>query len=233
MPKAKSRLAHNKSKKKVTFIEFGLIPRRKSGYVQKKSGVSAFAVLGLTILVCASLKTIPVLAKEPKEFQSPLVAIKEQNPVREVQSPVLAQPNEVSEPFPQASAQPLDRLEEISLDIASAVNEFIPEKRRSESLMIMHCLAHREAGHGASNAHGDNGKAGGPFQYWEDTWIRMRNAMIKEGVTTEISTRYDFKEAARTTAYAMSKGWAREWGPIFRDSKGSDFATCQTPSWYK
>lgn len=111
--------------------------------------------------------------------------------------------------------------------IDQAVNEFLPN-HKSESLMIMHCLAHRESGHGASNAHGDNGLAGGPFQFHEATWERMRKQMGEP-----FSTRYDFKEAARTTAWAIANGRALEWGPILRASKGSNYASCQVPSWYR
>lgn len=119
----------------------------------------------------------------------------------------------------------------ISYIIEDSVDEFLPN-HKSESLMIMHCLAHRESGHGASNAHGDNGMAGGPFQFWEDTWIRMRNQMIKQGYADEIGSRYDLKESIRTTTWAIKNGNAKEWGPILRDSNGSDYASCQTPSWY-
>lgn len=122
--------------------------------------------------------------------------------------------------------------ENIDTYIGDAVDEFLP-KHKSEARMIMHCLAHRENGHGANpNAHGDNGLAGGPFQFHQATWDRMRGQMMKKGLATEIGSRYDFKEAARTTAWAISNGNGLEWGPVLRDSKGSDFATCQTPSWY-
>lgn len=119
----------------------------------------------------------------------------------------------------------------ISSLIDDAVNEFLPD-HKSESLMIMHCLAHRESGHGASNAHGDNGMAGGPFQFWEDTWNRMRKQMIKQGAATEIGSRYDLKEAVRTTAWAIKEGRALEWGPLKRNSEDNHFADCQFPSWY-
>lgn len=120
-----------------------------------------------------------------------------------------------------------------SVEIDKAVQEFLPA-RYSEALMIMHCLAHRENGHGGNpDAHGDNGLAGGPFQFHQATWNRMRGQMIKAGYATELGSRYDFKESARTTAWALANGRAKEWGPILRDSKGSDFATCQTPSWSK
>lgn len=121
---------------------------------------------------------------------------------------------------------------EISVFIDQAVQEFLPT-HYSESMMIMHCLAHRENGHASNlDAHGDNGKAGGAFQFWESTWIRMRKAMIADGVAEELGSRYDVKEAARTTAYAISKGWGKEWGPIYRKARGEERATCQVPSWY-
>jgi len=149
--------------------------------------------------------------------------------------------NPVAEAGERESSNPPDEVQtssvrefpevEKSIMIANAVEEFLPE-HRSEALMIMHCLAHRENGHGASDAHGDNGKAGGPFQFWEKTWVRMRKHMMKDEHTDEIGSRYDFNESARTTAYAISKGWSYEWGPIYRASQGSNFATCQVPSWY-
>ena len=61
----------------------------------------------------------------------------------------------------------------------------------------------------------------------------MRKQMIANGLATDISDPLNIKEATRTTAWAIANGRALEWGPILRDSKGSDFATCQKPSWYK
>ena len=111
------------------------------------------------------------------------------------------------------------------------LSEFLPE-HKSESLMIMHCLAHRESGHASSDKCGDSGLACGPMQFHEDTWIRMRKQMIKQGKATEIGSRLDLKESIKTTAWAINNGNAREWGAIYRKSNGSDYATCQVPSWY-
>lgn len=127
----------------------------------------------------------------------------------------------------------IDKNQNVDTWIGNAVDEFLPD-HASEARMIMHCLAHRENGHGANPAaHGDGGLAGGAFQFHQSTWEGMRAAMIKEGVAGDVGSRYDFKEAARTTAWAIAHGRALEWGPILRDTKGSDFATCQTPSWYR
>lgn len=120
----------------------------------------------------------------------------------------------------------------MSVYISQAVQEFLP-KYKSESLMIMHCLAHRENGHAANRHCGDSGKACGPFQFHQPTWEGYRKLMIKAGLATEIGDRYDKKESARTTAWAISTNRAYAWGPILRDSEGSNYAACQTPSWYR
>jgi len=124
------------------------------------------------------------------------------------------------------------KVDDMSVYISEAVQEFLP-KHKSESLMIMHCLAHRENGHAANRNCGDSGKACGPYQFHQPTWEGYRKLMIKEGKATEIGNRYDKKESARTTAWAISTNRAYAWGPILRDSNGSDYAVCQVPSWYK
>lgn len=122
--------------------------------------------------------------------------------------------------------------DDMSVYISQAVQEFLPT-HKSEGLMIMHCLAHRENGHAANRNCGDQGAACGPFQFHQGTFEGYRKLMIKEGLATEVSDRYNKLESARTTAWAIANGRALAWGPILRDSKGSDFATCQKPSWYK
>jgi len=95
------------------------------------------------------------------------------------------------------------KVDDMSVYISEAVQEFLP-KHKSESLMIMHCLAHRENGHAANRNCGDSGKACGPYQFHQPTWEGYRKLMIKEGKATEIGNRYDKKESARTTAWAIS-----------------------------
>lgn len=145
----------------------------------------------------------------------------------------LAHAQEVVVPAPTMSPTPVKVYEpdDMSIYISEAVQEFLPT-HKSESLMIMHCLAHRENGHAANRNCGDSGDSCGPFQYKQETWNRMRKLMIKDGFATEIGDRYDKKESTRTTAWAINNGNAKEWGPIMRDAKGSDFASCQVPSWY-
>lgn len=157
----------------------------------------------------------------------------------------LIQPSELVSPLPvQATTQILEVEKEVVIDknqnidtwIGEAVDEFLP-KRKSEARMIMHCLAFREAHHGElgkpEDKHGDGGLAGGPFQFHEATWNRMRNQMIQKGLAEGIGSRYDFKESARTTAWALANGRASEWGPIYRALKGINKNTCPIPSWHK
>lgn len=137
-------------------------------------------------------------------------------------------------PAVQAPKVELDNVQKLDLLIGSSVDEFFTDRsQRSEMRMIMHCLAHRENGHAANRNCGDSGLACGPFQFHPETWTRMRSRMVQGGVATEIGDRYDLKESTRTTVWAIKNGRGLEWGPILRDSKGSDFAACQKPSFYK
>lgn len=80
----------------------------------------------------------------------------------------------------------------------------------------LHCLLYYESKHGYATGRGDNGMAAGIFQFWEDTWIRMRKQMIKQGVAETISDRYDNRAAAFTAAWAITNGRGNEWGPLLR-----------------
>jgi hypothetical protein len=185
-----------------------------------KNGSDRFIPIAICIgmaLGCASLPKLYQLVS-PKIVLAPVVAASEG--VTQVNAEAAA----VAGQTPSADTP--------SILIEKAVDEFLSE-HKSESLMIMHCLAHREARHGESKAMGDNGLAGGPFQFHEATWIRMRKQMIDSGLSHEVGSRFDFKESARTTAWAIKNGRALEWGPILRASKGSSYASCSKPSWYK
>ncbi len=115
------------------------------------------------------------------------------------------------------------------------VDRYFTGYERSEMYMIMQCLLHRESGHsdGDKAGKGDGGLAGGTLQFHQATWNRMRGQMLKAGEITEIGNRYNTEQSVHTTVWAINNGNALEWGPILRDSKGSDFAACQTPSWYE
>lgn len=185
-----------------------------------KNGADRFIPIAVMLgmaLGCAAIPKVYQLVS-PQIVFAPIVAASEG--VTQVNAEVAA----VAGQTPSADTP--------SILIEQAVDEFLPT-HKSESLMIMHCLAHREARHGESKAMGDNGLAGGPFQFHEATWTRMRKQMIGSGLSHEVGSRFDFKESARTTAWAIKNGRALEWGPILRSSKGSTFAACPKPSWYK
>lgn len=80
----------------------------------------------------------------------------------------------------------------------------------------LHCLYWKESRNGQSNDMGDGGKAGGPYQFHQATWVRMRDQMIDKGLITEIGNRFDPKQAIQTTAWALANGRELEWGPVKR-----------------
>jgi hypothetical protein len=122
---------------------------------------------------------------------------------------------------------------DVDVFVGEAVDEFFPDpSRQSEVRMILHCLLNRETKHDVSKGHGDGGLAGGSLQYHEATWQGYRTRMMKAGVATEISTRYDLKEAIRITVWAIKNKRATAWGPILRTTQGRTDATCPAPSWY-
>lgn len=88
--------------------------------------------------------------------------------------------------------------------------------RYSELKAVLHCLLYFESKHTAADGHGDNGKAGGPFQFWEDTYNGYRRIMIKAELTDHIGSRYDLEDATETTAWALTDGRGKAWGPILR-----------------
>lgn len=85
---------------------------------------------------------------------------------------------------------------------------------------VLHCLLNIESVHGNNDGHGDNGMAGGPLQFWEETYIGYRKLMIKEGLVTEIGSRYNLENAIETTAWALVSGRGKAWGPILRWENG-------------
>lgn len=130
-----------------------------------------------------------------------------------------------------------DELMQASVWTAEAVEEFIDTPyKQSEALMIMHCLLHMESGHTPlqeDDTHGDGGRAGGSLQFHQGTWDGFRKIMVDQGLAEEIGSRYDMKEAIRTTVWAIADGRANNWGPILRKANGSDHRTCPVPSWSK
>jgi hypothetical protein len=82
--------------------------------------------------------------------------------------------------------------------------------------VALHFLLLKEQNYGGSNNCGDSGKACGPLQFHEPTYIAYRNIMIKKGFVMEIGSRLDMENAIETTAWAISDGREIAWGPIAR-----------------
>ena len=87
---------------------------------------------------------------------------------------------------------------------------------KSKMRARMQCLLFKEAVHNNSKGHGDHGMAGGPLQFWEQTYIGYRKLMIKEGFVTEIGSRYDLDNAIETAVWATTSGREKAWGPVLR-----------------
>jgi len=149
----------------------------------------------------------------------------------------------------QQSATPSAEVQEISISIVEEVEAkterdadylvgfyvdkyFQSDTQRSEMRMIMHCLLHRESNHYSDNNHGDGGLAGGPLQFHQATWVAYRKIMMEGYFVSEIGSRYDLEQAIETAVWAISDGRGLAWGPILRNSRGNNYASCQTPSWY-
>jgi hypothetical protein len=134
---------------------------------------------------------------------------------------------------PKTALSPTPTPKDVDVFVGEAVDEFFKDAgRQSEVRMILHCLLNRETKHDVSKGHGDGGRAGGGLQFHQPAWEGYRKLMIQEGLATEVSTRYDLKEAIRTTVWAIKNNRAKAWGPILRTTQGRTDATCPAPSWY-
>jgi hypothetical protein len=87
---------------------------------------------------------------------------------------------------------------------------------RNRIKAMLHYLLLREQNYGGSEACGDGGKACGPLQFHEPTYISYRKIMIKRGLVNDMGSRLDMEDAIETTAWAIADGRERAWGPIAR-----------------
>ncbi len=116
-----------------------------------------------------------------------------------------------------ATAKPTESPKEVNYSdlIEKYAHKYSPTKIKALHLMsIMHCLIWKESWYNENKKCGDNDMACGPWQIWEETWIRFRKEMIKEGLITEIGDRRNPEQATETTAWALTHGKENEWGPI-------------------
>jgi len=82
--------------------------------------------------------------------------------------------------------------------------------------VMLHFLLYKESGYGSNLNCGDNFKACGPLQYWEATYISIRDEMMEKGLVQVMGDRHDMRNAIETTAYALSEGRDNLWGPLNR-----------------
>ena len=92
----------------------------------------------------------------------------------------------------------------------------ISQYRMNRCKALTHFLLLREQNYGGSTSCGDSGKACGPMQFHEETYIRNRKDMIKKGLTKEMKSRLDMESAIETAIYMFSIGQEKQWGPIAR-----------------
>lgn len=88
--------------------------------------------------------------------------------------------------------------------------------KQNRTKAMIHFLLLKEQNYGGSDACGDGGKACGPLQFHEPTYIGYRKIMIRRGLVSEIGSRLDMKDAIETTAWAINNGRETAWGPILR-----------------
>lgn len=116
----------------------------------------------------------------------------------------------IEQPRVETERQRIDRL------ILESSQLYFSKENEKQAELTLHCLIDKESKYNTNKGHGDGGLAGGPMQFHEDTYQRMRKHMMKNGYVNWKGTRYNLQDSIMTTAYALSEGWGTEWGPILR-----------------
>jgi len=107
-----------------------------------------------------------------------------------------------------------ETVDDLVTKYADRYGSSIDEKAKIK--VMLHFLLYRESRYGRDTGCGDGGKACGPAQFWQETYVALRTEMITKGLTTELGSRENMHDAIQTTAYALSTGRAVAWGPILR-----------------
>lgn len=170
-------------------------------------------VLGVASLVALTLTPSLFFANQQEEYRTPYA---------EGKGPQFVIEARAKEPTPTVKPNYTEgRLDKGTQDVWIGVYADKFENKsigKTASLLRyqMHCLAYKENGHSANNNCGDKGNACGMYQFWEDTWKRMRGQMMSKGLITEIGSRWNDQQAIETVAWALVNGREKEWGPILR-----------------
>ena len=119
----------------------------------------------------------------------------------------------------------LEKVEIKEVDRGNIIDELVDEYATkftkgpggySQMKATLHCLLYFETKHTAANGKGDNGLASGPLQFHQGTYVNFRKIMIKKGLTDHLGSRDNLEDAIETTAWALSDGRGKNWGPILR-----------------
>jgi len=89
-------------------------------------------------------------------------------------------------------------------------------KQKNYIIYQLYCLLREESNFGENESCGDSGKSCGVLQFREATYNRIRKEMIKKGLVNELGDRFSPFYSIETTAYALVRGYGKEWGPISR-----------------
>lgn len=199
-------------------------PRNRSGRYASKSGRWVALPLLTAIVLVGAYFWVSGNPTDPTKLWGIVPKIKAEelellSPIPTSSPNTTPKPTATPTPTPIASKYLQGRLDPGTQDVWIGVyaDKFATKKISSSKLRYqLHCLAHKENGHSANNKCGDNGNACGMYQFWAETWQRMRGQMLKKGLITEIGDRWNDQQAIETTAYAITHGMEKEWGPILR-----------------
>lgn len=82
---------------------------------------------------------------------------------------------------------------------------------------MLHYLLLRESAYGNTKKCGDNGKACGILQFWQDTYDANAKRMMMLGLRDHMGSRLDIEDAIEVAAWMIgSQGQEKQWGPILR-----------------
>ena len=174
-------------------------------------------IIGLWILTLIMLLYYKQLIHQPT-FISPVEA--DYTP-SQVVSPTPVPTPKIPVVIPEPIIEKAQTIEPVSIEIDILVDKYAEKYTKSlndKSIMKakLQFLLSKEAKHGLSKNHGDGGKAGGPLQFHEPTYIGYRKLMMKKGLVDFIGSRYDYDNAIETTAWAIADGRGTAWGPLLR-----------------
>ena len=139
------------------------------------------------------------------------------SPEPEIVSPVAAQEEVSTTHFLDEAEAKESTREAIPNMVEMSAEKFTTSTKQKNFIMYqLFCLLREESNMGEVETCGDSGKSCGVLQFREATYNRMRREMIRKGLVTELGDRFSPFYSIETTAYALTQGYGKEWGPILR-----------------